>query len=96
MRESELQAAVTGLLDLYGWLWYHTHDSRKSRKGFPDITAVNAKQQRTIFAELKGDGGHPTDEQRVWLEWLEHAGTEAYLWRPEHWDTGEINRILKS
>lgn len=36
-----------------GWRDYHTHDSRRSKAGFPDLTLTRGV--RLIFAELKAD-----------------------------------------
>ena len=35
--EKGFQAAVVELARLRGWLVYHTYDSRRSAKGFPDL-----------------------------------------------------------
>ena len=64
MQTGIIDAAHTG-----GWLVYHTHDSRRSQKGFPDLVLVRPPQ--VIFAELKGPGGRVTPEQQVWIEALE-------------------------
>lgn len=63
-----------------GWTrWYHTHDSRRSDRGFPDWVLVHPGQRRVIFVELKGFAGSASDEQRAWLGDLNAAGAEAYL-----------------
>lgn len=95
MRELELQRNVIELMKLTGWLHYHTFDSRRSAAGFPDIVAVSLQQRRVIFVELKTEGGSITTDQKVWLEWLEAAGQEAYVWRPRHWNDGTIERALQ-
>lgn len=82
---------VIPLLELHGWLVYHTHDSRRSQAGFPDLVAVRG--ERTIFAELKSETGQPTAEQYEWLVTLHQAGNEVYLWRPS--DFEEIEKIVK-
>jgi hypothetical protein len=35
--EAALQALVVGVAQLYGWAHYHTHDSRRSDEGWPDL-----------------------------------------------------------
>ena len=85
----------------HGWLAYHTHDSRKSEMGFPDLCLARAasatsqgRQGRLIFAELKSQQGKVTREQAVWLDVLRHTvpGIEVYLWRPS--DFNNIVQIL--
>jgi hypothetical protein len=66
MTEGELQRAVIDLADLYGWRWYHVHDSRRSNPGFPDLVLV--RRGRCLFLELKREGKGPTRAQRDWLD----------------------------
>ena len=92
--EASLLARVRRLAERSGWLVYHTHDSRRSPEGFPDV--VLTKPGRLIFAELKSRIGKPTAEQARWLAVLARSipGVETYLWRPGDWD--EIERLLVS
>lgn len=85
MSEARFQEQVIYTLKAYGWMVYHTHDSRRSASGFPDLVAVHPKLG-TIFAELKSDKGQPTAAQNDWLAALRGAGQQAYLWRPAYWD----------
>jgi hypothetical protein len=78
--ERELQAAIVQAAGLGGWLCYHTHDSRRSAAGYPDITLVRGS--KLIFAELKSDRGRLTAEQRAWLGALRSAGADARVVRP--------------
>jgi VRR-NUC domain len=77
---------------------YHTHDSRKSALGFPDLclirVATTTSAGRLIFAELKSEHGKATQEQLVWLDMLRHTipGVEVYVWRPS--DLRTIVEIL--
>lgn len=88
--EADLQREVLKLAALFGWRAYHTHDSRRSHRGFPDLTLVrppsSGRPGRVIFAELKSDRreSKPTPDQLAWLEDLGAVGgtVEAYLWRP--------------
>lgn len=91
--EAQLQQQVLDLAALTGWLAYHTHDSRRSQPGFPDLVLVNTRQERTIFAELKTATGRVSEAQRRWLHTLTAAGNETALWRPG--DLPEIRRILQ-
>lgn len=72
-----------------GWRCYHTHDSRKSVAGFPDLVLV---RERVIWAELKLDGKEPDAAQLNWLEDLEATGAEVYVWRPS--DAAAILEVL--
>lgn len=83
MTEAQLQRAV---LELAGWLRlraYHTHDSRRSQRGFPDIVCVGP--HGLIWAELKSASGTLTDDQWSWQYALLTAGQRAYVWRPCDW-----------
>jgi len=80
--EAAFLALVREVARGYGWTTYHTHDSRRSEPGFPDLVLV---RERVVFAELKTVKGKVTPEQRVWLAALEGAG-EVYVWRPTDWD----------
>lgn len=77
--EAEFQRLFLRLARAKGFRWYHTFDSRRSNRGFPDLCLVNPAQRRIVFVELKGWTGQATDEQRDWLRDLNDAGGEAYL-----------------
>lgn len=89
-RESVFLQEIRQVATLLGWRVYHTHDSRRSDVGFPDL--VLAKPGRLIFAELKTERGRIGAEQAEWLEVLGTAA-ESYLWRPA--DRDDIIAILK-
>lgn len=80
--EAVWQSQVVQIARLHGWTSYHTHDSRRSVAGYPDLTLVRGS--RLIFAELKRQTGRTTREQQEWLDLLAGAGAETYLWRPSH------------
>lgn len=80
--EKELQSRVERYANITGWLFYHTFSSRRSISGFPDVTLCHPNRE-TLFAELKSDGGKPTDAQREWLLSLAASGQIACLWRPK-------------
>lgn len=94
MPEKQLQQSVEQLAKLLGWRFYHTYRSTKSVPGYPDLTLVNVKQGRLIFAELKSTQGRVSKHQREWLDDLQAAGQEVYVWRPEQWVDGTIQDIL--
>lgn len=81
----------THLPRLLYWRGYHTHDSRKSAPGFPDLVLLRtpprnsgflAMQPRMVVVELKNAGEHPTREQQDWLECFWVQGAEVYIWVP--------------
>lgn len=90
--ERDFQQSVIDLAHIYGFaLVYHTHDSRRSVPGFPDLVITG--HGRCIFAELKTERGRLSQAQKEWLASLEEcAGVETYVWRPSSWE--EIHRIL--
>ncbi len=90
-REALWQATVSGWFKEDGWLVYHTHDSRRSDAGFPDMVCV-LPGVASIFAELKIETGKLTFAQEQWLLSLAKTGEMAYLWRPS--DTNEIQDLL--
>lgn len=83
-------ATVTDYARLSGWLVYHTHDSRRSAAGFPDLVLVRAGV--LIFAELKTAKGRLSFQQEEWLEVLRETHACVFLWRPADWP--EIERVL--
>lgn len=83
-REDELQAAAVALAKANGWLVYHTHDSRRSAAGFPDLVLLRGG--RLMFVELKAAKGKLSDDQKTWLAALEGvAGVAVYCWRAADW-----------
>jgi len=90
--EKAFQAQVLDLARLSGWLVYHTHDSRRSAPGFPDLVLV--RPPVVLFAELKSEEGRLRPEQRDWLEAMWGCGdVEARLWRPSDWP--EIEGMIR-
>ena len=88
--EKGFQQAVIELAQRYGFRHYHTHDSRRSVGGFPDLVLV--KNGRLIFAELKSERGVESDDQTAWLNDLRECRCEVFLWRPKDWQ--QIERVL--
>jgi hypothetical protein len=97
--EAEFQAAVVQSAKLRGWWAYHTHDSRRSEAGFPDLVLLRGvhgrghRYGRCIVAELKVRGRQATPEQRHVL-WLfgQVPNIEVHHWTPRDWDA--IERTL--
>ena len=83
--EAHFQQQITQLAAYYGWRAYHTHDSRRSQAGFPDLTLV--RDGELLFAELKAEKGRVRPEQQEWLAALQAVqAVETYLWRPSDFD----------
>jgi hypothetical protein len=80
--ERDLQRDVMVTATQYGWLAYHTVNSKKSRSGFPDTVLVRG--ETCIFAELKMPGNALSPAQQAWLTALERVQhVETYLWLPD-------------
>lgn len=94
MTEKQLQDAVIAMCKLFGLHWYHTHDSRHSVRGFPDLFICG--RGRALARELKNDTNKPTDDQLQWREWLRRAGIDWDLWRPADLRSGRIQRELEA
>ena len=96
--EKAFQAQIVELARLRGWLCYHTHNSRRSASGFPDLCLVRLEKAgqwaRLVFAEVKTDTGPLTREQREWLLYLTLVpGAEVRVWRPDDWQA--IEELLR-
>lgn len=94
INEREFQTTVIEKARVYGWTVYHTHDSRRSALGFPDLTLV--RDGRLIFMELKTQDGRLTEAQEMWLSKLEEVmaacieHVEARVFRPSDWPRIEV------
>ena len=94
----EFMPAVVELATRLRWLVYHTYDSRRSAKGFPDLVMV--RDGRLLFVELKSEKGRLTPEQREWMDvlgdvWANNRTVETYVWRPADWHKGWIEERLR-
>jgi hypothetical protein len=87
--EAQFQAQLLELARMLQWRVYHTHDSRKSQHGFPDLVLV---RDRLMMLELKRDTTRTTPPQRQWLAALHATGVEVYVVRPRNTDA--IARLL--
>lgn len=94
MTEAEFQQAVIDVANWTGWLIFHPRPAQTGGRwstaftghpGFPDLLLVH-RDHGIIFAELKADRGKTTPGQRQWLNTLEDANAEVYLWRPQDFD----------
>lgn len=79
-------------------------DAMRGAKSFPDL--VMTRNGRLIFAETKTETGELEPGQAEWLAELQiipdkhilefvPCPVEVYLWRPRHWSSGAIERILQ-
>jgi hypothetical protein len=93
MSEAQLQAAIVGMARLLGWRTYHTHDSRRSDPGFPDLVLV--RRDRLVVAELKTEKGKLVAAQTGWLAAFIEARVETFVWRPADWWSGAIEEVLR-
>mgnify|MGYP001582438477 CR=1 FL=1 len=89
MSEADIQRQAVEYAVLRRWGYYHTHDSRRSVAGFPDVVFV---RERVVFAEFKSERGRLPGEQREWGALLERAGAEYHVWRPR--DRNKILQVL--
>jgi hypothetical protein len=82
--EKQFQTKVLALAEYEQWEVYHTHNSRRSQPGWPDLALV--KPPSMILADLKTDTGRTTEAQEHWLELLRQVpGVRVRLWRPSLW-----------
>lgn len=80
--EAAFQEQVLALARLYQWRCYHTHDSRRSQPGFPDLVMV--RPPRLVFAELKTEKGRVGREQAAWLAALGDVAEVVDMLNEEH------------
>lgn len=82
--EKAFQAAVIQLAEANGWRVYHTHNSKRSAAGWPDLALV--RNGVLILSELKTDTGKVSPDQEKWLTLLRAVpGVRVRLWRPSLW-----------
>ena len=89
MTERDMQNTIVEAAKRCGWLVYHTHDSRRSEKGFPDLVLV--RPPMVLFMELKSAKGRLSAAQKQWIGAIWDcrgvAGTVCY--------PNDLDRILK-
>jgi hypothetical protein len=93
-REKAFMAWIISVALDRGWESYHTHDSRRSEAGFPDLVMLREMRDeaRLVVAELKMPGKKPTDAQMKWLRLFRLAGAETFTWYP--YDLETIVKVL--
>jgi len=86
MTERLFQGRVQQALRVAGFESYHTYDSRRSTKGFPDLIALHPGKKRILAIEVKTETGKVTLEQNAWLDMFSLCGVETWLLRPGMFD----------
>lgn len=93
--EAEFQAHVVQAAEATGWRWYHTHDSRRSPAGYPDLfLARGGSRPGVLWVELKTMRGRVSAAQQEWLDLLAAAGQTAHVWRPSDWVDRTVHSVL--
>ena len=64
LTEKAFLGMVLKLARLHRWLCYHTHDSRRSAAGFPDLILLHPEMGVMLAVEVKLDGGRLRPEQK--------------------------------
>lgn len=92
--EQELLVTVQDMCRKLGLYCYHTHDSRGSEPGFPDLVITG---HMVLFRELKADPAIKlTREQTRWGRALIRAGANWRVWTLEDLWSGRIRAELEA
>lgn len=94
MREAVLLQRCRELARLLGVLTYHTHDSRRSEAGYPDLHLLGAGVD--AYRELKTQRGRITSDQHTYLDRLAACGHDVAVWRPADLLDGRIEREIRA
>lgn len=93
--ERELQDHIIGVARALGYLAYHTHDSRRSEPGYPDLHLVHPVRGVSLFRELKSTKGRISPDQKKWGAALTAAGFDFAYWRPADVVSGAVLHQLQ-
>jgi hypothetical protein len=106
MKESEWLQQIIDLLHTYRYTVAHFRSVRQQRADgsvfwstpvqadgarWPDLVAV--RDRRIVVIEAKVGRNKASAEQKHWLDILEMAGAESYVFYPSDWD--EMVKILQ-
>ena len=90
--ERVFQAKVIQIAKMNGWMVFHARRSQgidgkwytavQGDVGFPDLVMAH-RSRGVIYAELKAPQGRVEPMQKQWIETLDLAGAEAYVWYPK-------------
>ena len=86
MTEKMFQGRVIQALRVLGYTYYHTFNSIRSVKGFPDLIALHPGKKRILAIEVKTETGKVTPEQNEWLSSFAKCGVETWLLRPSQFE----------
>jgi Holliday junction resolvase len=91
MSEAEYQAQIIALAVAQGWRVYHTHDSRRSHAGWPDLICVRGAV--LLALEVKAEKGKATLEQEQWIAALKQVKyVDAAIVKPSNWN--DVEKVL--
>ena len=94
LSEGEWQQQIIDYAELRGWMVFHDTDSRKNRRGFPDLVLIRPPD--VIFLECKTEAkrSKPSPEQAEWIRKLKLCRRiQADIARPRHWP--DIEKALR-
>jgi hypothetical protein len=103
MTEKELQKLIIDVAHLFGWMVAHFRSVETKRQGwqtpvqadgqgFPDLCLV---RDRVVFVEVKVGYNKLSVHQERWRDRIIASGTEWYEWREDHWQAGEVEKVLR-
>lgn len=94
LTEAEFQKEVVASLEGRGWIVWHVPDSRRMKRGLPDLLCIHPMKPGLLLAyEIKPVRGRVRPEQTVALACLSTVKrVDARIVRPEDW--AEILRGL--
>ena len=82
--EQAYMSTIQQAAEIYGWYQYHTHDSRRSTPGFPDLVLI--KPPKVIFLEVKREKARLSVAQADVLAMLWGCNeVQAAVVRPSDW-----------
>jgi hypothetical protein len=110
--EESLQSSIIDLATMLGFLIHHDRPAMSSsgnwathvqgHTGFPDLILVHERSHAIVVMELKGkDAPTPTKNQWRWLDAFKRpdpsvSGMWTCVFRPEHWQAGDVERVLQA
>jgi hypothetical protein len=77
VKEKQFMMWIWSYAERAGWLVYHTHNSRRSPSGFPDLFMVRG--DRAVALECKAGRGQASPDQKKWIARMNQAGIPAYV-----------------